>query len=292
MTDNNDKILSGKEFSDYLIENEFTKKVKEIKEKYGRVPKLGTILVGNDPASKVYVANKGKLAERAGMDHENLLLPEDSTLQEVLEAVESWNRDPEITGILVQLPLPKHLRKYETMVIDKISYFKDVDGLTKENIARLYRNDIGLRPCTPKGIIRLLKFHNIEIEGKNAVIMGRSQLVGRPLGLMLLHENATVTTVHSRTRNLPEITRRADLLVAAIGRAEFVKSDMVKDGAIVIDVGINRNEEGKLVGDVAFEEVLPKVSHITPVPGGVGPMTVAMVVNNTIEAFFLQNKNE
>ncbi len=284
------KILNGKQLSEWLVDHEFIPKVKKIKEKHGTTPRLGTILVGDDPASKVYVSNKGRLASRSGLDHENLLLPADSTLKEILDAVNDWNKSDEINGILVQLPLPGDLKNHETQVVDSIDPLKDVDGLTPANTSNLYRNLPGLRPCTPKGILRLLEHYNIDVEGMNTVIVGRSQLVGRPLALMLLHRNATTTITHSRTRELDKITAQADLLISAIGRANFITSSMVKKDAIVIDVGINRDKTGKLVGDVAFDEVVEKVQYITPVPGGVGPMTVAMVVNNTIEAFLLQNR--
>ncbi len=286
------RILNGKHLSEWLVDHEFRPRVERIKEEYGATPRLGTILVGDDSASKIYVSNKGRLASRSGLEHENLLLPSDSTLGEILDAVREWNANDEISGILVQLPLPGDLKNHQSLVVDSINPLKDVDGLTPINTSNLYRDLPGLRPCTPKGILRLLEHYHIDVEGLNAVIVGRSQLVGRPLALMLLHKNATTTIAHSRTKELAKLTTQADLLISAIGKANFITAPMVKDGAIVIDVGINRNREGKLVGDVAFDEVAEKAGFITPVPGGVGPMTVAMVVSNTIEAFLLQHREK
>jgi len=246
------------------------------------------IIVGENPASKVYVNKKKKTAEKAGFNSNVIELPESVSQEELEKCIDELNMDCEVDGILVQLPLPGHINTYD--IIERIKPDKDVDGFHPLNVGKL---STGLEPyavsCTPSGIIRLLEEYNIEIEGKNAVIIGRSNIVGKPLAALLLNKNATVTVCHSRTKNLEEICRQADILVAAVGRAKFVKAHWVKDGAVVIDVGINRTSEGKLAGDVDFENVCEKVGYITPVPGGVGPMTIAMLLLNTLKLFKLHN---
>lgn len=284
------KLMDGKAFRDELVKNEFIPRVKGIQEQFQTTPRLTTILVGENPASQVYVRNKIKLAERVGIEGKQINLPENTSFKELQEIIHEQNTNPEVTGILLQLPLPSHLKPFERKAINFINHLKDVDGLTNQNQGALLTGDKGIIPCTPLGILKLLKRYNIPLQGKNAVVMGRSILVGKPMGLLLLREHATVTYTHSRTKNLNEITRRADILIVAIGKPEFVTSEYVKDGAVIVDVGINRNEKGKLVGDVLFEEVKSKASYITPVPGGIGPMTVAMLMNNTIEAFYLQHE--
>ena len=285
MTDaQKEKIIDGRAISNKMVE-EMKATVKMLEEKTGGKPVLGTILVGSNPASKAYVGYKHKLADRAGIGKKDITLPDDATLEDVKNAIRTYNEDPEVSGILLQLPLPDHLTQYEYEIINMIEPWKDADGLTAGNVSALVNKMPGIFPCTPMGIIRLLDEYNVPIEGARAVIMGRSRLVGKPMFHLLLNRNATATIVHSRTKNLAEVTSQADILVAAIGRPKFVTADMVKEGAVVIDVGINRIEDGSLVGDVDFDAVYPKAKLITPVPGGVGPMTVAGVINNTIEAY-------
>ena len=281
---NHPVLLDGKEYSDKLA-LEFKKKIKQLEEIYGTLPGLGTILVGGNPASKAYVSYKHKLADRVGILRKDQNLVENSTKEEVREAIKKYNLDPQIHGILLQLPMPSHLQEFEREFIDLIDPEKDVDGLTEKNSAKLYLGEEGLVPCTALGILKLLKHHKVSLEGKNVVIVGRSQLVGKPFFFLSLKNNATVTVTHSKTRNLKQHCLSADILVVAIGKSHFIKGDMIKDGAIVVDVGINRLVDGSLVGDVLFEEAKKKSSMITPVPGGVGPMTVAMVISNTITAF-------
>ena len=242
---------------------------------------LAVVLVGENPASKVYVANKKKACEALGIDSYEYLLPEDTTREELLSLIDKLNSDDKVDGILVQLPLPRHLDEKE--VINAISPAKDVDAFHPVNVGKIMIGDYIFAPCTPQGIIELLERSNIDIEGKNCVVIGRSNIVGKPMSMLLLHKNATVTICHSRTKNLSEVTKGADILIAAVGRANFVTADMVKEGAVVIDVGINRLENGKLCGDVDFDDVVDRVSAITPVPGGVGPMTIAMLMNNCVE---------
>ena len=255
--------------------------------KYGRVPHLVVILVGEDPASQVYVRNKAKACEVVGMKSTLMLLPAETSEAELLERIAALNADEGVDGILVQLPLPGHIS--EPKVVEAISHEKDVDGFHPLNTATLWQkrpNSSCIVPCTPAGIIRLLEEGNVEIAGRRAVVIGRSQIVGLPVSKLLLDRNATVTICHSRTANLPEITRQADILIVAIGKAKFVTGDMVKDGVAVIDVGMDRDPEtGKLCGDVDFDSVAPKASVITPVPGGVGPMTIACLMQNTIDCF-------
>jgi len=245
-------------------------------------PGLAAILVGENPASKVYVRNKRKACEEAGIYSEEHALPEDTSEADLLSLIDKLNKNPAIHGILVQLPLPKGLN--ERKILDAVTPQKDIDGFHYMNVGKLVANENGFYPCTPLGVIALLKATGVNIAGAHAVVVGRSNIVGKPMALLLLHENATVTICHSKTKNLPEICRQADILVAAIGKANFVTSDMVKDGAVVIDVGINRTEDGKLCGDVDFASVAEKTSAITPVPGGVGPMTIAMLLANTLQS--------
>ena len=248
---------------------------------------LAVIIVGEDPASKVYVSNKKKACEALGIISEEYALPEDTTQEELLALIEELNNKDSINGILCQLPLPRHLD--EQAVINAILPSKDVDAFHPQNVGKIMLGDYDFVPCTPAGIMEMLKYENIDIEGKTCVVIGRSNIVGKPMGMLLLHKNGTVTICHSRTKDLSEVCRKADILVAAVGRPNFVTADMVKEGAVVIDVGINR-VEGKLVGDVDFEAVKDKCEAITPVPGGVGPMTIAMLMQNTLTAAKKQNK--
>ena len=248
---------------------------------------LAVIIVGNDPASKVYVGNKKKACEVCGIRSVEYALGEETTQEELLSLIDKLNNDKAINGILCQLPLPKHLD--EVAVIERISSKKDVDCFSNVNVGKLWTGDYTFKPCTPAGVMELLKAYDIDVEGKNCVVIGRSNIVGKPMAALLLEKNATVTVCHSRTRNLKEVCALADLIVAAVGRAGFVTADMVKDGAVVIDVGINRNENGKLCGDVDFENVKEKASFITPVPGGCGPMTIAVLMQNTVSAAKKQN---
>ena len=253
----------------------------------GIKPGLAVILVGEDSASKVYVGGKEKDALEVGYLSEMFRLPENTPQEDVLKLVKTLNDRKDINGILVQLPLPKHLN--EEVITNSIDPMKDVDGFTYNSAGRLFTGSKGLVACTPKGCIEMIKATGVDIKGKNAVVIGRSNIVGKPMAVLLLAEHATVTICHSRTKDLPSIARQADILVAAIGKAKFVKADMVKDGAIVVDVGMNRDENGKLCGDVDFEAVKEKAGFITPVPGGVGLMTRAMLMSNTFEAFLMQN---
>ena len=243
-------------------------------------PTLAVILVGNDPASAVYVRNKQRACIETGITPVQITLPEETTEEFLLKKIEELNNDPRIHGILVQLPLPKHIS--EEKVIAKIDYSKDVDAFTHESVGRIVEGKYTFLPCTPAGIMKLLEFYDVEIAGKECVVIGRSNIVGKPMALLLLNKSGTVTVCHSKTRNLKEVTSRADILVVAVGRPEFVTYDMVKEGAVVIDVGINRLPDGRLVGDVAFEEVSRIASLISPVPGGVGPMTITMLMQNTL----------
>ena len=243
---------------------------------------LAVIQVGNDPASTVYVGNKKKACEYIGIRSLAYDLPEETSEEELLELVRSLNEREDVHGILVQLPLPAHIN--EDLVIQTISPLKDVDGFHPQSVGALSIGQKGFVSCTPAGVIQLLKRSGVEIEGKECVIVGRSNIVGKPMALLMLRENATVTVCHSRTKNLKEVTKRADILIVAIGKPKFIDASYVKDGAVVIDVGIHRDENNKLCGDVDFASVEPKVSAITPVPGGVGPMTIAMLMNNCVEA--------
>lgn len=279
-------ILSGKQLSDN-IKASLAEQVPTFPEKYGRVPELAVILVGDDQASARYVRNKGIACEKVGIRNRTIVLPASATEEEVLRRIDSLNRDGGVDGILVQLPLPGHIS--ENKVIEAISREKDVDGFHPLNVASLWtsrRNDGFCVACTPAGVMKILEAAGVDPDGKRAVILGRSNIVGLPAAKLLLNAGATVTICHSHTRDLAEITRQADILVAAIGKPRFVTADMVKDGAAVIDVGIDIDPAtGKLCGDVDFESVEPKASVITPVPGGVGPMTIAMLMVNTVECF-------
>ncbi len=273
------KIIDGKLVS-ASIREKIKEKTKAIKDKYSRVPGLAAVLVGEDPASQIYVRNKRKSCEDVGIYSEEHKLPESTTQDELLELINKLNNDKKINGILVQLPLPKHID--DSLILNSVSSEKDVDGFHPINAGYLFEGKPQFIPCTPHGIIKMLEFYDIDIEGKNAVVLGRSNIVGKPAAILLLQKNATVTICHSRTKNLEDILKEADIIVAAIGRAHFVKKEMVKEGAIVIDVGINRLDTGKLAGDVDFEAVKKISGFITPVPGGVGPMTITMLLWNTL----------
>lgn len=273
------QIIDGKKISQE-IKDELREKMAELKQK-GESRCLAVIQVGDDPASSVYVNNKKKACEYIGIDSESYHLPEKTTEKELLELIDGLNRKPEVNGILVQLPLPKQID--EDKILLAISPEKDVDGFHPVNVGNLSIGRPGFVSCTPAGVIQLLKRAGIEIDGKECVVLGRSNIVGKPMAMLLLRENGTVTVCHSRTKDLKEITKRADILVAAIGKPKFIDADYVKEGAVVIDVGIHRNENGKLCGDVDFESVAPHCAAITPVPGGVGPMTIAMLMNNCVE---------
>ncbi len=251
---------------------------------------LAVIIVGNNQASRVYVNNKKKACEVCGMKSFEYALPEETTEEQLLELIDTLNNDPKVNGILCQLPLPRHLN--EEKVIEAISPLKDVDAFHAVNVGKIMIGNYAFLPCTPAGVMELIHSTGTDVSGKECVVIGRSNIVGKPMAMLLLHENATVTICHSRTKDLAEVCRRADILVSAVGKADFVTADMVKDGAIVIDVGMNRNAENKLCGDVKYDEVAPKCSYITPVPGGVGPMTIAMLMKNTLMAKRLQMKNE
>lgn len=255
--------------------------MEELKEK-GKETGLAVIVAGNNPASRIYVDNKKKDCEYIGINSYEYALPEDVTQDEVLKLIETLNNDDKIDGMIVQLPLPKHID--EEKVIKTISPKKDVDAFHPENVGKIMIGNYGFLPCTPAGITELLKEYNIETKGKNAVVIGRSNIVGKPMALLLINADATVTVCHSKTQNLSEITKKADILVVAIGKAKFVTADMVKEGAVVVDVGMDRDENGKLCGDVDFESVSQKASYITPVPGGVGPMTRAILMKNAVTA--------
>lgn len=247
---------------------------------------LAVIIVGDDPASRVYVNNKKKACEFCGIKSYEYALPAETTQQELLELVDTLNADKNVNGILVQLPLPKHLD--EKAVIERISPNKDVDAFHESNVGRIMIGNYSFLPCTPAGCMELIHSTGVEVAGKECVVIGRSNIVGKPMAMLLLHENGTVTVCHSKTRDLAEVCRRADILVAAVGRPNFVTADMVKPGAVVIDVGINRLDNGKLCGDVKFDEVSEVAGWITPVPGGVGPMTIAMLMRNTVTAAKIQ----
>lgn len=275
-------IIDGKQIAQ-SIKDEMKLEVLNLEQKYGRRPCLDVIIVGDNPASRSYVRGKIKATEYCGFDGELIELPEDVSEAELLRVIDERNQAAGVDGILVQLPLPKHID--EDKVIAAITPEKDVDGFHPENVARLWLNQTCCVPCTPKGIIVLLERAGVEMSGKRAVVIGRSNIVGKPVAKLLLDRNCTVTIAHSRTQDLPAVCREADILVAAVGRARMVTAEYVKPGAAVIDVGINRTEDGKLVGDVDFESVAPIAGCITPVPGGVGPMTITMLMRNTIDCF-------
>ena len=273
------KIIDGKAIS-ATIRSEIKAETQEFIEKTGVIPGLAVIIVGSDPASQVYVRNKRRACEEVGFYSEAYELPEETTQEELNALVDKLNADNKIHGILCQLPLPKHLD--ETEVLLRISPDKDVDAFHPYNVGKIMIGDYSFLPCTPAGVMALLERSNIEISGKECVVVGRSNIVGKPQAMLLLHANGTVTVCHSRTKNLTDVCRRADILVAAIGKADFFTGDMIKEGAVVIDVGMNRRADGKLTGDVDFASVEPKASYITPVPGGVGPMTITMLMKNTL----------
>ncbi|MBD5114026.1 MAG: bifunctional methylenetetrahydrofolate dehydrogenase/methenyltetrahydrofolate cyclohydrolase FolD [Ruminococcaceae bacterium] len=274
-------LIDGKAVS-AAVKERIRKEIEEKKLKIG----LAVVIVGNDQASRVYVNNKKKACEFCGISSYEYALPEETTEFQLLKLIDDLNNDSSVNGILVQLPLPKHID--EKKIIGYISPEKDVDAFNAVNVGKIMIGDYAFLPCTPAGVMELIHSTGTEISGKECVVIGRSNIVGKPMAMLLLHENATVTICHSKTENLREVCGRADILVSAVGRAGFVTADMVKEGAVVIDVGMNRNEEGKLCGDVDFDNVKDKCSYITPVPGGVGPMTIAMLMENTLRAKKLQ----
>lgn len=274
-------LIDGKKVSGE-IRNRLADEIQELKKKTGKTPGLATVLVGDDPASAVYVRNKNKICGELGFQSFEQKLSADTSEEKLLQLVGELNSNKDVHGILVQLPLPDQIDSEK--ILQAIDPKKDVDGFHPVNVGKLVVGNALLTPCTPTGIIALLDRYDIEISGKNAVIIGRSNIVGKPVSMLLLHRNATITICHSRTQNLEEVTRSADILVAAVGRANFVTDEMVSEGTVVIDVGINR-VDGKLTGDVDFEPISKKASHITPVPGGVGPMTIALLMENTLKAF-------
>lgn len=280
------QIIDGKMVSAQVKEQVKTETA-ELISKHGITPGLAVVIVGDDPASRVYVNNKKKACELVGFKSEEYALPASTTQEELLELVNTLNNKSDINGILVQLPLPSHLD--DKAVIEAINPVKDVDAFHAVNVGKIMLGEYDFLPCTPAGVMEMLHAYNIEVSGKNCVVIGRSNIVGKPMGMLLLHENGTVTICHSRTKNLAEVCAQADILVAAVGRPKFVTADMVKEGAVVIDVGMDRDENGKLCGDVDFENVKDKCSYITPVPGGVGPMTISTLMKNTLKACRIQN---
>ena len=280
------QIIDGKKVS-AEVKEQVRKQVEELKAAHGITPGLAVVIVGDDPASRVYVNNKKKACEVVGFKSEEYALPAETTQEELLVLVEKLNNKADINGILVQLPLPKHLD--DKAVIEAINPQKDVDAFHAVNVGKIMLGEYDFLPCTPAGVMEMLHSYDIPVSGKNCVVIGRSNIVGKPMAMLLLHENGTVTICHSCTQNLAEVCARADILVAAVGKPKFVTADMVKEGAVVIDVGMDRDENGKLCGDVDFENVKDKCSYITPVPGGVGPMTIATLMKNTLKACKLQN---
>ncbi|EKE03792.1 MAG: hypothetical protein ACD_20C00150G0005 [uncultured bacterium] len=277
-------LINGKE-----VAQKIRQKIKAEVSDFEVKPSLVVIIVGNNPASKVYVGMKEKAAQEVGIDSTTIRLDESISQQELENKIEELNQDKSVNAILVQLPLPRHINT--DAIIQKIDPQKDVDGFHPVNMGKLITGITPYAvPCTPAGVMKLLEEYNIDIESKNAVVVGRSNIVGKPISILLLDKNATVTICHSRTKNLKEVTAQADILIAAVGKPELIKGDFVKEGAVVIDVGVNRTAEGQLVGDVDFKEVEPKASYITPVPGGVGPMTIAMLLSNTLNLYKKQNK--
>lgn len=277
------KIIDGKAVSAAVKES-----VREEIIRDGLDIGLAVVIVGNNQASRVYVNNKKKACEVCGIKSYEYALPEETTEEQLLELVDTLNKDDKINGILVQLPLPKQIN--EEKIIERISPLKDVDAFHAVNVGKIMIGNYAFLPCTPAGVMELIHSTGVDVCGKNCVVIGRSNIVGKPMAMLLLHENATVTICHSKTQNLAEICSKADVLVSAVGRADFVTADMVKEGAVVIDVGMNRNAEGKLCGDVRFDECAAKAGWITPVPGGVGPMTIAMLMKNTVMAKRIQSK--
>lgn len=278
------KILDGKKLSLILQED-----LKEKINKLSNSPNLTVVMVEEDKASKIYVKNKEKIAKNMGIDTNTIYLNSETTTDELLSIIERLNKDKSVNGILVQLPLPKHID--ENLVLEKISPLKDVDGFHPKNLGKLMINNASMISCTPLGIIKLLDFYNIDLEGKNVVILGRSNIVGKPMLHLLLQKNATVTITHSYTKNLKDITKKADILIVAIGKSNFITKEYIKDNAIIVDVGINR-VDNKIMGDVDFNSVKDKVSFITPVPGGVGPLTITMLMYQTYIAYLNQNKEK
>ncbi len=280
------ELIDGKELAK-KIRKDLKKEVAILKES-GVNPKLAVIMVGNDPGSTVYVRNKSKACEKTGIEFEEFLFEENTSEEELLQVIEKLNNDSTINGILLQSPVPKHIdinKAFRAILPEK-----DVDGFNPVNVGNLTIGEDAFISCTPYGVIKMFEEYNIELEGKNAVILGRSNIVGKPMIQCMLNKNATVTVCHSRTQNIGEITQKADVIISAIGKPKFLKEDMVKAGSVVIDVGINRLEDGSIVGDVDFEAVSKKTSYITPVPGGVGPMTIAMLLNNVVKATKIQMK--
>ena len=280
------KIIDGKEVS-AQVKEQVKEEAAQLKAATGLQVGLAVVIVGNNPASRVYVNNKKKACEAVGFQSFEYALDEDTTQEELLELVEVLNENPQVNGILVQLPLPKQID--EKAIINAISPDKDVDAFHPSNVGRIMIGSYAFLPCTPAGVMELIASTGVSVSGKNCVVIGRSNIVGKPMAMLLLHQNGTVTICHSRTQNLKEICARADILVAAVGKENFVTADMVKEGAVVIDVGMNRLDNGKLCGDVDFAAVEPKAGYITPVPGGVGPMTIAMLMRNTLTAAKQQN---
>lgn len=281
------KIIDGKKIS-AAVREDIKAKTVEFSKKYGKLPGLSVIIVGENPASQVYVRNKKKACEEVGFKSEVIEMPETTTQEELLAKIEELKTDGTVNGILVQLPLPKHLD--ENAVIKAIPPEKDVDAFHAENVGHIMIGDAELLPCTPAGIITMLDYEGIDVTGKNCVVIGRSNIVGKPMAMLLLKKNGTVTVCHSKTKDLASFTRNADILVVAIGRAKFVTADMIKPGAVVIDVGMDRDENGKLCGDVDFESAKDVAGAITPVPGGVGPMTITTLLQNTLKAAENQQK--
>ena len=278
------QIIDGKLVSQ-SVKDRIREKVAFLKAQ-GKEITLAVIIVGDDPASRVYVNNKKKACAYVGFRSIEYALPAETTQEELIALIRELNDREDVNGILCQLPVPKHID--DKAVIAAIDVKKDVDAFSSVNVGQIMIGDYDFLPCTPAGVMEMLHYYNIEISGKNCVVIGLSNIFGKPMAMLLLHENGTVTITHSRTRNLADFTKNADILVAAVGRAGFVTADMVKDGAVVIDVGMNRNADGKLCGDVDFDSVAEKCSYITPVPGGVGPMTIAMLMQNTLKAFEIQ----
>ena len=280
------KLISGKAVS-AALRTQIREETAALRENHGIHPGLAVVLVGNDPASQIYVRNKQKACEEVGFRAFEYRLNENSTQEQLLDLIRVLNKDDKVHGILVQLPLPKHID--EQTVILTITPEKDVDAFHPMNVGRIMIGNYEFLPCTPAGVMELIDSTGVDLNGANCVVVGRSNIVGKPMAMLLLHRNATVTICHSRTRNLAEVCAGADILVSAVGKPHFIRADMVKDGAVVIDVGMNHDENGKLCGDVEFAEVEPKASYITPVPGGVGPMTRAMLMKNTTQAAAMQN---
>ena len=282
-------IIDGKAVS-AKIREEIKNESASFEKETGIKPGLAVIIVGDDPASQIYVRNKGKACDEVGFYSEIHRLPAETTKEQLLELVHNLNANEKIHGILVQSPLPKHLD--ESLIVNNIDYNKDVDAFHPVNVGKIMIGDYNFLPCTPAGVMELLKAYDIDVCGKEVAVVGRSNIVGKPQAMLMLHSNATVTICHSRTKNLSEVLRRADVVVMAIGKAKFLKADMIKEGTVVVDVGMDRDENGKLCGDVDFEECEKKASFITPVPGGVGPMTITMLMKNTLSAAKLFAKKE